>query len=92
MSSVLYEIKNSVAVITLNRPEKYNAVNDSLTESLTLYLSKAKKDQEVRAIVITGAGNGFCAGADMSYFSSELSPEKKRRLYNQHLSAINKYV
>ena len=78
MSSVLYEIKNSVAVITLNRPEKYNAVNDSLTESLTLYLSKAKEDNKVRAIVITGSGKGFCAGADMSAFGSDKTPEQGR--------------
>ena len=77
MSSVLYEIKNNVAIITLNRPQKYNAVDDSLTNLLTISLSNAKKDNKVRAIVITGAGNGFCAGADMSYFSSELSPEKR---------------
>ena len=78
MNTVLYEVKNSVAVITLNRPEKYNAVNDSLTESLTLYLSKAKEDQEVRAVVITGSGNGFCAGADMSAFGSDKTPEQGR--------------
>jgi enoyl-CoA hydratase/carnithine racemase len=90
MNTVLYEVKNSVAVITLNRPEKYNAVNDSLTESLTLYLSKAKEGQEVRAIVITGSGKGFCAGADMSYFGINETPEKRRDyIINTYQPLIN---
>ena len=78
MSSVLYEVKNSVAIITLNRPEKYNAVNDSLTELLSIYLCKAKEDTDVRAVIITGSGNGFCAGADMSAFGSDKTPEQGR--------------
>ena len=90
MSSVLYKVKNSVAIITLNRPEKYNAVNDSLTESLTIYLTKAKDDSEVRAIVITGSGKGFCAGADMSYFDSDDAPEKRRDyIINTYQPLIN---
>ena len=90
MSSVLYEVKNSVAIITLNRPEKYNAVNDSLTELLSHYFCKAKDDSGVRALVITGSGKGFCAGADMSYFDSDDTPEIRRDyIINTYQPLIN---
>ena len=93
MNSVLYKLENGVAVITLNRPEKYNAVDDGITEGLNHFLIKAKNDSNVRAIVITGAGRGFCSGADMSYLSGVNSPEQKKDyLINTYLPLINNLV
>ena len=66
MSEVIYEAKNSFAAITLNRPEKRNALNDALVNSLKDALSEANKDENIRAIVIKGAGKDFCSGADLS--------------------------
>lgn len=66
MSEILYEIENSIASITLNRPEKRNALNDSLINSLKEYLIKANYDENLRAIIIRGAGKDFCSGADLS--------------------------
>jgi methylglutaconyl-CoA hydratase len=66
MSEIIYNVENSVATITLNRPEKRNALNDSLVASLKEALHKANDDNNLRAIVICGEGKDFCSGADLS--------------------------
>ena len=63
---VLAERRGPVLVLTLNRPERLNAWNDALEDRYFARLDEAEDDPEVRAIVVTGAGRGFCAGADMS--------------------------
>ena len=63
---VLAERHGSVLLLTLNRPEKLNAWNNALEDRYFDLLDEADADPEVRAIVVTGAGRGFCAGADMS--------------------------
>ncbi|MGQ9723184.1 MAG: enoyl-CoA hydratase/isomerase family protein [Candidatus Jordarchaeum sp.] len=67
--TVLYEKKGRVAVITLNRPEKLNALNSQMNKDLKYVFREAKEDPEIRAIVLTGAGRGFCSGADISDFA-----------------------
>ena len=62
---LLYESKDHIATLTLNRPERLNALGGTLREDLTAGLTRAIDDPEVRAIVITGAGKGFCAGGDV---------------------------
>jgi methylglutaconyl-CoA hydratase len=62
----LYEVNGAVARLTLNRPEKRNALNDALISSLKDALRKANNDATVRVVVISGAGNDFCSGADLS--------------------------
>ena len=62
---VLYEADDGVAVITLNRPERLNAWTGELGTGYFDALDRAGADPDVRAIVVTGAGRGFCAGADM---------------------------
>lgn len=63
--AVLYEVADGVAVITLNRPERLNAWNGEIAAGYFNSLDRATADPEVGAIVVTGAGRGFCAGADM---------------------------
>lgn len=63
--AVLYEVDDGVAVITLNRPERLNAWNAELGTGYFDALDRAAADAAVKAIVVTGAGRGFCAGADM---------------------------
>src|SRR5690242_21351214 len=62
---ILYDVKDRVATITLNRPEKLNAYTPQMANSLRLAMADAGKDANVRAIFLTGAGRGFSAGADM---------------------------
>jgi enoyl-CoA hydratase/carnithine racemase len=63
-NEVLYAIRDRVATITLNRPERMNATNLTLPYSVSKGMLKAATDAQVRVIVLTGAGKAFCAGAD----------------------------
>lgn len=65
MPNVLYEQNGAIAKITLNRPEKMNAYNYPLHSELLSAIARGDKDKTVRAIVVTGAGKAFCAGADL---------------------------
>ena len=64
--TVVYEVADAVATITLNRPEKLNAWNAQLGAELGDAMATADDDDDVRAVVVTGAGRAFCAGADLS--------------------------
>ena len=62
---VLYEAVGTVARITLNRPDRLNALSAELYADLSDCVARAASDPEIRAVVLTGAGRGFCAGADL---------------------------
>ena len=64
---VLYERRDAVAIVTLNRPDRLNAWTPQIETEYFDALARAADDNDVRAIVVTGAGRGFCAGADMNY-------------------------
>ena len=66
----LYNIANRVATITLNRPDKLNAWTALMESEVRSHMENAEQDDEVRVIILTGAGRGFCAGADMSLLSA----------------------
>ncbi len=66
MSEILIKKENSIFTITLNRPEKRNALNDALINSLKDALHEADKDENLNAILVKGAGKDFCSGADLS--------------------------
>ena len=63
--TVLYDVADRVATITLNRPEKMNTWNTALAADLSAALTEARDDDAVRAIIVTGAGRAFCAGLDL---------------------------
>ena len=63
---VLYSVEGAVARVTLNRPEKRNALNDAVIAGIKDGLKKASKDERVRVVVISGAGKDFCSGADLA--------------------------
>ncbi|MDX2379887.1 MAG: enoyl-CoA hydratase [Acidimicrobiia bacterium] len=71
---VLYDVRGRTAIITLNRPARLNAWNPALHEGYFSSLDRAAADPGVRAIVVTGAGRGFCAGADMEMLQ-RIDPE-----------------
>lgn len=64
-SAVRYEVRDHIAVVTLNRPEALNAVNSALSIGVGDALAEAAEDPEVRVVVLTGTGRAFCAGADL---------------------------
>jgi enoyl-CoA hydratase/carnithine racemase len=65
MDEVLYEKDGAVATLTLNRPQRLNAISPSMLDLLSRRLLEANADREVRAIIVTGAGRGFCSGLDL---------------------------
>lgn len=76
---VLYALQNGVARITLNRPDRLNAFNEAMHAALLDALRSANADESLRAVVLTGAGRGFCAGQDQSE-RKPLPPGEKRDL------------
>jgi len=74
MDVLLIEDRGPVRVLTMNRPEKRNALNNVLTAALLEALRGADADEAVNCVVLTGAGPGFCAGADLAEFK-DLTPE-----------------
>ncbi len=62
---LLYDVKDHIATLTLNRPERLNALGDTLREDFHDALGKAASDPGVRVLVVTGAGRGFCSGGDV---------------------------
>lgn len=64
--TVLYEVVDGVATVTLNRPQAMNAWTPQLSDELSLAMGAADADDDVRAVVLTGAGKAFCVGADLS--------------------------
>jgi 2-(1,2-epoxy-1,2-dihydrophenyl)acetyl-CoA isomerase len=66
--TVLYAEQGNIAIVTLNRPHALNAFNPQMHHELWAALDKAEANRSIRALVVTGAGRGFCAGADLSGF------------------------
>jgi 2-(1,2-epoxy-1,2-dihydrophenyl)acetyl-CoA isomerase len=64
--AILYETRGPVAIVTLNRPERLNAIGQAVREEVHAAVQAAHEDDAVRALIITGAGKGFCSGADLS--------------------------
>lgn len=67
---LIIEKRNTVAIVTLNRPEVRNALSGELIEDLTLTFEELEADTEVRAVVLAGAGSAFCAGADLNWMKA----------------------
>ncbi len=92
---VLSERQGAALVVTLNRPDKLNAINEALASELMAALDGAESDREILAVIIQGNERAFCAGADLSGFSD--SPEHRydtyRARYNQRKTrAIYRYL
>ncbi|MDR6226037.1 enoyl-CoA hydratase-related protein [Desmospora profundinema] len=64
--TVMMKKEGGVAILTLNRPQVYNAFNTELNRDLTRYMNEVGKDPEVRVVLLTGAGNAFCSGQDLN--------------------------
>ncbi|MGZ4740347.1 MAG: crotonase/enoyl-CoA hydratase family protein [Ilumatobacteraceae bacterium] len=65
-TQILYDVDDRIATITLNRPDKLNAFTTTMMRELIDAFGRVDSDDDVRAVIVTGAGRGFCAGADLS--------------------------
>jgi 2-(1,2-epoxy-1,2-dihydrophenyl)acetyl-CoA isomerase len=79
-SDILYELRGAVALITLNRPEKLNAWTPTMEDEFIDAIHSAAADAAVGCVVVTGAGRGFCAGADISGWDRSLKGDAPRRV------------
>ena len=77
--TVLYEARGAVALLTLNRPDALNSFTRQMHRDLWAALDRAEADPAIRALVLTGAGRGFCAGADLAEFDFEPGPDLVKR-------------
>lgn len=88
-ATLLHEVSDGVATVTLNRPDSLNALNAEMRRELIAAVKAARADDETRVLVLTGAGRGFCAGADLRDGSGE--PDFRRVLtdeYNPLIAAL----
>jgi enoyl-CoA hydratase/carnithine racemase len=92
--AVLYECKDHVAEITLNRPENRNSMTPDVLDGLASAVAQAKQDPEVRCVIITGRGKSFCAGADFrsnvqrNVERAQLPNERSFAMYAPFLSVL----
>jgi 2-(1,2-epoxy-1,2-dihydrophenyl)acetyl-CoA isomerase len=77
--TILYEARGAVALVTLNRPQSLNSFTRAMHGELWSALDRIESDKSIRSLVITGAGRGFCAGADLAEFDFEPGPDLVRR-------------
>src|SRR4029434_4024780 len=66
---ILYTVADGIATVTLNRPERRNALNTAMLDELRRYLDGLERDARVRVVVIRGAGGAFCSGRDLNEMS-----------------------
>jgi enoyl-CoA hydratase/carnithine racemase len=79
-----FEVADSIAIITLNRPDKLNAWTEIMEREVREAMLEADKDESIRAIILTGEGRGFCAGADMSLLQNVVEQGSGQRVAHEH--------
>ncbi len=84
--------EGAVAKITLNRPDKLNALTQVMSDELVAAFTAAREDQEVRAVLLTGAGRGFCAGQDLSEFGASIQSGKPPNIQEHLEHAYHKLI
>lgn len=91
-AKLLYEVAGSIATLTLNRPERLNALDYALKDEVLKVLDMAAREEDVRVLILTGAGRAFCAGADMRDVllrGLDMDPEARER---QEVRSFNELV
>ena len=78
-SEILYDVDEHVATITLNRPDQLNAFTGTMMREMIDAFDRVDADDDVRAVIVTGAGRGFCAGADLSVGGGDVRQRRQRR-------------
>ena len=85
---VRYAVAGRVALVTVNDPDRRNAVTDAMSAQLAASVRRAELDPEVHAVVVTGAGRAFCAGADLSALDGA-AEDGLLRLYDGFMAVAN---
>lgn len=80
-SAVLFDVEDDVAHVTLNRPDRFNAINPELADGLVRVLDDVGSDSSVRVVVLEGAGGSFCAGGDLAYIRETPDASAEAAIY-----------
>lgn len=78
LENILFDVTDRIATITLNRPDALNATTDALYTELSNVLGEVAADREIACVILTGAGRGFCAGADLKARKDDMTPLERR--------------
>jgi 2-(1,2-epoxy-1,2-dihydrophenyl)acetyl-CoA isomerase len=92
--AVLLKIDGPIATVTLNRPEVYNALDQSMTEGLNRIVPQVERDPSVKVVVLNGAGPAFMAGGDIRTFAKamDLSPAEKRATFEPLVQNVHRII
>ncbi|MDJ0949484.1 MAG: enoyl-CoA hydratase/isomerase family protein [Alphaproteobacteria bacterium] len=91
-ATVLTERRDGVRTVTLNRPDRLNAINPTLLADLAAALTEAAADPETRVVILTGAGRAFCAGDDLKEFDDQAGSEAETRAYVDSIQEITRLL
>lgn len=92
MTTVLSTVENAVCTLTLNRPDRLNAINAAMIAELNAALADANADDAVRTIVLRGAGRAFCSGDDLKEFDQQSRSEAVARRYIEDLQEVTRRI
>src|SRR5579871_2646454 len=90
-SSVELRIEGPIAHITLNRPDKLNAINHEMLEALNRALDRAEADAQVRVVTLAGNGRAFCSGFDLSELQPDIGVDAMRRVLQADFDLILRF-
>lgn len=86
--NILFEVSDRIATLTLNRPDAMNATTDEMYQELSDVIGRIAKDDGIGCVIITGAGRGFCAGADLKARKDDMTPLQRRARHRWILKDI----
>src|SRR5271167_1870879 len=86
---VLFEVRDRVALITVNDPDRRNIMTAETSAGMRAAMARAQADTNVHAVIVTGAGSAFCAGADLSDLGSAPAPEGLHQIYDGFLAVAD---
>ncbi len=86
------DVGDGVAIVTLNRPQRLNAILPELLEDLIAALHQADRDPGIRAVVLTGAGRAFCSGDDLKDFEAQVGDEASTRAYVERIQDVTRAI
>ena len=91
MTTVIYEVREHIATLTLNRPESLNALNLAMIDDLRNCTARAAFDPDVRAVIVRGAGEHFMAGGDLKWFREQLAlpPKERQPRFEETIAAVH---
>lgn len=86
--TLLYDVADRIATVTLNRPDAMNATTDEMYQELQVLIGRIAADRDVACVILTGAGRGFCAGADLKARKDDMTPLQRRTRHRWILKDI----